>query len=246
MRVLTKEETLKEVSDELFYWILDGTQDAIWKFEERIKKLDFLQVVHKFSDLMKEIKICTDLAFAFDSNFDWLLNELVKFKKFLSKKEFNFSGSAIMEELDAHIQKIKGNYSEKDFSTTEGDIAVAEKEMEDKKQQAEQRKKELVETRRQEIQSKKEKVAKWRLENMNTNFDASILDELKLRILKEALETELKCISISWIQRRFSMGYAKAGCIVDFFEQNGIVSTFEEACELGVGKYGRVIRVDLK
>ena len=33
-----------------------------------------------------------------------------------------------MEELDAHIQKIKlGNYSESDFSTTEGDIAVAEK-----------------------------------------------------------------------------------------------------------------------
>lgn len=247
MRVLTKEEILKEVSDELFYWILDGTQDAIWKFEERIKKLDFLQVIHKFSDLMKEIKICTDLAFAFDSNFDWLLNELVKFKKFLSKKEFNFSGSAILEELDAHIQKIKlGNYAERDFSTTEGDIAVAEKEMEEEKQQAEQRKKELAETRRQEIQSKKDKVEKWRLENMNKNFDATILDELKLRILKEALETELKCLSLSFIQRKFNMGYPEACVIVDFFEKQGIVSTYEEAYQLGVGKFGRIIRVSLE
>jgi len=244
MRVLTKEEILKEVSDELFYWILDGTQDAIWKFEDKINKLDFLQV-HKISDLMKEIKLCTDLVFAFDSNADWLLNELVKFKKFLSKKELNFSGSAILEELDVHIQKIKGNYGENDFSTTEGDIAVAEKQMEEQKQQSEQRKKELVETRRQEIQSKKDKVEKWRLENMNKNFDATILDELKLRILKEALETELKCLSLSFIQRKFNMGYPKACVIVDFFEKQGIVSTYEESCTLGVDKFGRIIRVSL-
>ena len=130
MKILTKKEILEQVTYELFYWILDRTQDAIWKFEERIKKLDFLQV-HKISDLMRAIRMCTDLAFAFDSNADWLLKELIKFKKFLGKKEFDFSGSAIMEELDAHIQKIKlGNYSESDFSTTEGDIAVAEKQME--------------------------------------------------------------------------------------------------------------------
>lgn len=245
MKILTKNEILQQVNDELFYWILDGTQDAIWKFEERIKKLDYLQVVHKFNDLIKTIKMSTDLAFAFDSNFDWLLNELVKFKEFLSKKEFNFSGSAILEELDAHIQKIKGNYSEKEFSTTEGDIAVAEKEMEEEKQQAEQRKKELAETRRQEIQSKKEMVAKWRLENMNTNFDASILDEFQLKILKEALETELKCLSLSWLQRKFNMGYPEACVIVDFFQKHGFVSSYEEACKLGVGKYGRIIRVHL-
>ncbi len=245
MRVLTKEEISEKVSDELFYWILDGTQDAIWKFEERIKKSDFLQVVHKFSDLMKEIKICTDLAFAFDSNFDWLLNELVKFKKFLSKKEFNFSVSDILEELDAHIQKIKSNYSEKDFSTTEGDIAVAEKEMEEEKQQSEQRKNELVEKRRQDIKIKKENVERWRLENLNKDFDVSVLDEFQLKILKEALETELKCLSLSWLQRKFNMGYPKACVIVDFFEKHGIVSTYEESCELGVDKYGRIIRVSL-
>ena len=246
MRVLAKEEILEEVSDELFYWILDGTQDAIWKFEERIKKSDFLQVVHKFSDLMKEIKICTDLAFAFDSNADWLLNELVKFKKFLSKKEFNFSGFAILEELDVHIQKIKSNYSEKDFTTTEGDIAVAEKEMEEEKQQSEQRKNELVEKRRQDIKMKKENVERWRLENLNKDFDVSVLDEFQLKILKEALETELKCLSLSWLQRKFNMGYPKACVIVDFFEKQGIVSTYEEACDLAVEKYGRIIRVSLE
>ena len=72
MKILTKKEILEQVTYELFYWILDRTQDAIWKFEERIKKLDFLQV-HKISDLMRAIRMCTDLAFAFDSNADWLL-----------------------------------------------------------------------------------------------------------------------------------------------------------------------------
>ncbi len=245
MKILTKNEILQQVTDELFYWILDGTQDAIWKFEERIKKLDFLQVVHKFSDLMKEIKICSDLAFAFDSNFDWLLNELVKFKKFFSKKEFNFSGSAIVEELDTHIQKIKsGNYKESDFSTTEGDIAVAEKEMEKEKQQSVQSTNEFIEKRRQDIQMKKDNVEKWREENHDKTFNVSVLDELQLKILKEALETEHKCISISWLQRKFNIGYPRACGIVDFFEKHGIVSTHEEACDLGVGKYGRIIRVD--
>lgn len=246
MKILTKKEISEQVTDELFYWILDGTQDAIWKFEDRINKLDFLQV-HKISDLMRAIKMCTDLAFAFDSNADWLLNELVKFKKFLSKKEFNFSGSAIMEELDAHIQKIKsGNYTESDFSTTEGDIAVAEKQMEEEKRQAEPRKKELIKERRQDIQMKKENVEKWRAENINENFNVSILDEFQLKILQEALETELKCLSISWLQRKFNIGYPKACVIVDFFEKHGIVSTYEESCELGVDKYGRIIRIDIE
>ncbi len=246
MRVLTKEEILEEVSDELFYWILDGTQDAIWKFEDRIKKLDFLQVVHKFSDLMKEIKICTDLAFAFDSNFDWLLNELVKFKKFLSKKEFNFSGSAILEELDAHIQKIKSNYSESDFSTTEGDIAVAEKEMEEEKQQSEQRKKEFVEARRQEILSKKEKVKKWREENLNKTFDESVLSEDEFKVLKVGLETELKTLSISYIQRSCNVGYPKASIVLKNLEEYGAISTEKEAKALGLAKGERIIKVSLE
>ena len=148
-----------------------------------------------------------------------------------------------MEELYAHILKIKSGYSEKCFSTTEGDIIVAEKEMEEEKQRAKQRKKELVEKRNQENQLSKEKVEKWRSENMNKNFDLSILDELKLKILKEALETELKCLSLSWLQRKFNIGYPKAYVIVDFFEKHGIVSTYEESCELGVDKYGRIIRV---
>ena len=245
MKILTKKEIKNLVSDELRYWIYDETQNEIIIIEHQIKKFDFS--IQKFNEFIKRIKICADLTFSFDSNIDWLLNELVKFKKFVSQKEFNFSGSAIMEELDAHIQKIKlENYSESDFSTTEGDISILKKEMEEEIRQSEQRKKEFVEKRQQEIQAKKEKVEKWRLENMNTNFDATILDELKLRILKEALQTEFKCISISWLQRRFSMGYAKAGSIVDFYEQNDIVSSFEQACKLGVGKYGRIIRVDLE
>ena len=93
---------------------------------------------------------------------------------------------------------------------------------------------------------KKENVERWRLENLNKDFDVSVLDEFQLKILQEALETELKCLSLSWLQRKFNMGYPKACVIVDFFEKQGIVSTYEEACDLGVEKYGRIIRVSLE
>lgn len=69
---------------------------------------------------------------------------------------------------------------------------------------------------------------------------------MQLKILKEALETELKCISISWIQRRFCIGFAKAASIVDFFEKHDILSTYKQSCELGAEKFGRIIRVELK
>ncbi len=237
MKILNKKDILEQVTGELRRWILDATQDEIREFKNRIKK----------NDLMKTIKICTDIEFSFDSKMDWFLNELTRFNKFLEMREHHYDESVIRKELDAHIQKIKlGNYSASDFITTDDDIEAFKKELEAQKRQEEKRRKENAKKEQQEIQLSKEKVEKWRSENLNKNFAVSILDELQLKILKEALETELKCLSISWIQRRFSMVYAKAGSIVDFFEQNGIVSTFEEACDLGVGKCGRIIRVDFK
>ena len=176
-----------------------------------------------------------------------MFSEIINFKEFLLRqKEFSFENSPIMRSLETQIKRIKSSaYSESDFSTTDEEISSLKKELEEQKKHDEQLKKEIAEREQRQMRVMKEKVEKWRAENINENFDVGILSELQLKILKEALETELKCISISWIQRRFSMGYAKAGSIVDFFEQNGIVSTFEEACELGVGKYGRIIRVSL-
>ncbi len=246
MKKLTKKEIQSLVPDELRYWIYDETQNLIMWFKSQITKMEFPEC--KLDVLMKNIEICVNLDFAFDTKDEWLLSELVDFKEFLFKqKEFSFENSSIMRGLESHIEKIKfKEHLNSDFSITEEDILLLGKELQNQKQQIKQRKKELEETKRQEIQLKKEKVAIWRAENIHENFDVGILDEFKLKILKAALETELKCISISWIQRRFSVGYAKAGSIVDFFEQNGIVSTFEESCKLGVGKYGRIIRVELK
>ena len=246
MKKLTKKEIQSLVPDELRYWIYDETQNLIMWFKSQITKMEFPEC--KLDVLMKNIEICVNLDFAFDTKDEWLLSELVDFKEFLFKqKEFSFENSSIMRGLESHIEKIKfKEHLNSDFSITEEDILLLGKELQNQKQQIKQRKKELEETKRQEIQLSKEKVEKWRSENLHKNFDVSRLDELQLKILKEALETELKCISISWIQRRFSMGYAKAGNIIDFFEQNGIVSTFEEANELGVEKYGRIIRVDLE
>ncbi len=237
MKILSKKDILEQVTGELRRWILDATQDEIREFKNRIKK----------NDLMKTIKICTDIEFSFDTKMDWFLNELTRFNKFLEMREHHYDESVFRKELDAHIQKIKlKKYSEIDFITTDDDIEAFKKELEAQKRQEEKRRKENAKKEQQEIQLSKEKVEKWRSENLNKNFDFSILDELQLEILREALKNEIKCISLSFIQRRFRMGYGRAAIIVDFFERNGIVSTYEESCELGVGKYGRIIRVDFK
>jgi DNA segregation ATPase FtsK/SpoIIIE-like protein len=48
------------------------------------------------------------------------------------------------------------------------------------------------------------------------------LKELKLKVLE--LVVESNTVSISMIQRRFQIGYARAGNIVDWMEQKGYVS----------------------
>lgn len=53
-------------------------------------------------------------------------------------------------------------------------------------------------------------------------------ESIAMRVLKEAMKLSDKCITISWIQRRFNFGYGKAACIMDWLEEKGYVQTAEQ------------------
>ena len=254
MSALTKKEILEVVSDGFRYFIYDGTQDVLLFVESKLEKKDSL-ILEKLDRVMKRIRICTDVAFSFDDEMKgkltkdaaWWLSELRRFRKALNKKAPELEGSKFLCELDEHIEKIKScKHLESDYVITLDDVNAQKIEFEKEKEEKETQGKDLAEKIDQEILEYKEKFEEWRSKNMNENFDFSILDELQLDIIKEGLKTELKCISISWIQRNYQMGYAKAGAIVDFFEKNKIVSTYEQSKKLAGGKYGRVILVDIE
>lgn len=90
---------------------------------------------------------------------------------------------------------------------------------------------------------KEDIIAKWQKENLNKNFDINVLSETEIEILKVTLEMELKSISISWLQRRFSMGYLKAMTVIQHLEECGAISTDEEAETLSLAKTERIIKI---
>jgi len=53
-------------------------------------------------------------------------------------------------------------------------------------------------------------------------------ESIAMRVLKEAMKLSDKCITISWIQRRFNFGYGKAACVMDLLEEKGYVQTVEQ------------------
>ncbi len=249
MKKLTKKEIRAMVSEELKCWLFDEIHDliTITKSEIRFGLLS--------PDFMTKIKKCTDVAFSFDddvvgslpSGAAWLLFELVEFKKYLlNVEEGSFENSFIVQQLEIHISKMKsGDYRECDFIIAEEDVNFAKEELYRQKSKKEQEEKELAERKAQVVAARIDSVKKWRAENLCEEFDPDILDELELKILRQALDTELKCVSVSWLQRNFAMGYVKAASIIEHLEECGVISTFEEAEKLGLGRSGRIIKISL-
>ena len=62
----------------------------------------------------------------------------------------------------------------------------------------------------------------------DTEEEKNTTESIAMRVLKEALTLSDKCITISWIQRRFNFGYGKAAFIMDWLEEKGYVQTIEQ------------------
>jgi len=90
-----------------------------------------------------------------------------------------------------------------------------------------------------------EKIKKWREENLNKDFDATVLTEDEVKVLRAGLEREF-IVAIKYIQFWFNMGYPKASIIFENLETYGAISTEEEAKALGLAKSERVIKISLE
>ncbi len=90
-----------------------------------------------------------------------------------------------------------------------------------------------------------EKIKKWREENLNKDFDATVLTEDEVKVLRAGLEREF-IVAINYIQFWFNMGYPKASIIFENLETYGAISTEEEAKDLGLAKSERVIKISLE
>ncbi len=255
-----EEKVVAAVNDDLMEYIVEDTRDLIHTFERKIlqKKYD---VFSKFDKLMERVQNVIELSFRYVNNPDntipcdvaWLLVDLAELKCTINKCDYEF------EEVDDFFEEPKivgdlgifiadtasGYFIERDYYFTLDDIEAYKNKItaEDESRKNQLQKNE--EDRQKYIKEKKDFIDAWRKENINKEFDITVLSEEELNILKVALEMELKSISISWVQRKFAMGYCKAARIIDHLEECGAISTLEEAEKLGLSKSGRIVKIAL-
>lgn len=255
-----EKEVVEMLDGKLMDYIIEDTQYIIQNFEMEILKGNY-NVFSKFNKFMERVQNVIELSFRYCNNPEntipcdvaRLLIDLTELKVTISKCDYDFEECddfdepQIIDNLGEFIaDTLSGYLVERDYYFTTEDIETYKKKRIEEIAAEEVRSKKLEEEHQQYIAKKKDVVENWRKENLNKDFDFSVLSELEINILKTALETDLKSLSISWIQRKFAMGYCKAGNIIEHLEACGAVSTFEDVEELGLSKSGRIIRVSFE
>jgi len=99
---------------------------------------------------------------------------------------------------------------------------------------------------RKYVDEKKELVARWREQNLNSEFDVMELTEDEELAMRVALRTELKSVSVSWLQHVVHVGFRKARAILSHLEELGAISTLEEALRVGLLHNERIVRIPLQ
>lgn len=255
-----EEKVVAAVNDDLMEYIVEDTRDLIHTFEVKILQKEY-DVFLKFDKLLERVQNVIELSFRYVNNPDntipcdvaWLLVDLAELKCTINKCDYEF------EEVDDFFEEPKivgdlgsfisdtasGYFVERDYYFTLDDIEAYKNKIAAEDESRKRHLQKNEEERQKYIKEKKDVIDKWRKENLNKDFDVSVLSEEEINILKVALEMELKSISISWVQRRFAMGYCKAGRIIDHLEECGAISTYEEVEALGLAKSGRIIKISL-
>ena len=255
-----KNDVIELLDDGLMEYIVEDTRLLISSIESQILKGNY-EVFGKFDKLMERVKNVIELSFRYVNHSEktipcdvaWLLLDLADLKSTINKCDYKFEEYGnldepqIVAELGEFIaDTASGYFVERDYYFSKEDIEVYKNKRyaEVKAQKNENQKNE--EERLKYIADKKDVIENWRKENLNEDFDSSVLSEEEIQILKVALTMELKYISISWVQCKFAMGYCKAGRIIEHLEECGAISTFEETENLGLAKSGRIIKISLK
>ena len=253
-----KEDVVKLLDDELMEYIVEDTKHLILKFENQILNGNY-KVLGEFDGLFEKVQNVIELLFKYIGNTKKtipcdvasLLIYITELKSTIynCKHKFNevddfFDEPKIVGDLRQYIDDtLSGYYLERKNHFTKEDITnyinKRESEIEEHKSYFKQNK----EKNKKYIADNKDKIEQWRKENLNKNFDTGVLSEEEIKILKAGLETDLKSISTSWIQRRFAMGYIKAIKIIEHLEDCGAISRLKDVEALGLSKLERIIRV---
>ena len=249
------QEVVDAVDDKLLKHITSKTLDLIKKLEKKTLN-GGNEVFDKFDKFMFLLQNTIELAYACVNapentmpiavtRIAVSLSDLtyaIKNHDHMRKKDPDKHGY-VLESMHNLIKVLSLGYcfeSENHFSLK--DIEAYKLEMEKQESERKQVELKLKEEQIARINKTDEIINDWLKTNAIKDFDFSILKESAYEALKVAIKNECKTISISWIQRKLNVGYARAGMIIDHLEEKGAISTLEEALALGIGK-ARIIKV---
>lgn len=255
-----EDKVISVLNDGLMEYIVEDTRNLIHSFESKILQKEY-EVFSKFNKLLERVQNVIELSFRYASNSEntipcdvaWLLVDLVELKCAISKCDYEFEeiddffgDPKIVDDLGCFIaDTASGYYVERDYYFTIEDIENYKNKRVTENESHKNHIQKNEEERQKYIKDKKGIIDNWRKENLKKDFDVNVLSEEERQILKVALEMELKSISISWIQRRFAIGYCKAGRIIDHLEECGAISTYGEVEKLGLSKSDRIVKISL-
>ena len=241
-----EQEIVDAVDDKLLKFITSKTLDLIEDMEKKTREgVD--EIYSRFDDFMNVVQNTAELSFAcVDAKENTMpiavariavsLTGLLYTIKNLRYLSFDDSDkhSYMVESLHNLVKVLSlGYHFERENHFSLEDIAEFAKEMEqlNKERRSILFKQDLKQPERTE---QDEIIDKWLLKNAVKDFNFSVLKEECYEALKVALEEGRKTIAISWIQRKLKMSYPHAAKIVDHLEENGAISTLEEALSLGI------------
>lgn len=253
-----KKEVIDLLDDKLMRYIIDDTRTCISAFERQVVKKNY-DVFSEFDKFLEKIQNVIELSSRYvdgsvktiPCDVAWILLDLNDLKTTIKGCDYEFEGtddcfekSKIINKLNTFIYDTASGYLiARDYYFTEKDVEAYKKKRESMIEANKLRRKKNQEKREQYINEKKGIVEDWRKDHLNINFDHSVLSEEETRVLSAALETELKSVSLSWVQRAFGMGYFRAVTIVEHLEECGAISTLEEAKKLGLDKSEQIVLI---
>lgn len=252
---------LNLIDEELMLYIIDDTVELIQSFQKAILQKRY-EAFDKFDDFIVRLENVVELASLYVNNpkktipcyvaellieLTELLVDMRKCGHFAEENgndPYSCGEPEVIEQLSSFIlSTASGGLFIRDCYFTAKDVEEYKNKLENEKNAHAEGAKKEKEASAARAADKKAGVEEWIKQNLNTAFDFSVLTEREKDILKAALKTDLKALSISWIQRRFPMGYPMAQRTIDRLEELGAISTAEQSEKVGLRGSERIVKV---
>ena len=253
-----KKEVIDLLDEKLMDYIIEDTRHLISAFEDHVSKKDY-DVFSKYDKFIEKIQNVIELSFKYVKKTEktiscdvaWILLDLNDLKKVIRNCDYKFEEyddffeePQLVMDLDSFIHDTASGYLiQREHYFSVDDVLAYKNKMEAEIESTNERIKKNKEKREKYVNDKKGIVEEWLKDHVKIDFDCSILSVEETKILRDALNTELKSISLSLLQRKYGMGFARAVMIVEHLEDCGAISTVEEAKEMGLEKSEQIVLV---